>query len=116
MSPSVIPWTPSGVAPWLLLTSPVSWSLPSKLDLPFEHGLGRAGHAHRCWVSVPFDRQQAAAGLDIDPRIEQAETDTDGDGGARAGAARQRLARAALVHAQAHAVAGDDLQIAGVDA
>ena len=99
MSVSVIPCTPIGVAPWLLL---ISFGF-SQLDLPFEDGLGRAGHQHRRAVAGPFDRQAPAARLDVDLRIEQAEADADGDRGAGAGAAGERLAGAALEDAQADA-------------
>src|SRR5689334_10084664 len=105
--------TPSGVPPWLLLT----WLLPgSKLDLAFERGLGRPGHPHRRAVAVPLDREPAAARRDVDGRREDAEADADDHRGARAGAARKRLAGAAFPDAQARRVAPDDLHEAGVDA
>src|SRR5678816_4032971 len=97
MSVSVIPCTPIGVAPWLLL---ISFGL-SQIDLPFENSLGRPGHQHRRAFSGPFDRQPAAAGLDIDLRIEQTEADADRDRSAGASAAGERLAGAALEDAQA---------------
>ena len=100
MSVSVMPCTPIGVAPWLLLIGGLS-----QLDLSFEHGLGRAGHQHRRAAARPLDRQPAAARLDVDLCIEQAEADAGGDRGAGAGAAGERLAGAALEHAQADRVA-----------
>src|SRR5438270_13429492 len=110
MSPSVIPCTPSGVVPWLLLT----WLL-SQLDLPFEHRFRGPGHQHRCaLISRPLDRQAAAAGLDFDLAIEEAEPDADRDGGARPGAAGERCAGVVLPVAQADRIFRDHLRAYGV--
>src|SRR4029079_17694473 len=92
ISVSVISCTPIGVAPWLLLISFGS----SQLDLPFENGFCRPRHQHRRALARPFDRERAAARLDVALRVEQAEADADGDRGAGAGAAGERLAGAAL--------------------
>src|SRR3954451_13463553 len=112
MAPSVIPCTPSGAVPLLLLTS-----LLLQLDLSFENGFGGPGHQHRrALLTRPLDREAAAAGLDVDRAVEQAEPDADRDRGARAGAAGKRFAGAALPDAQPHGVSRDDLHVAGVDA
>src|SRR6516225_6121542 len=112
MSPSVIPCTPSGVAPWLFVTALLSVKARA---LPRARSRG-PGHQHRRAVAGPFDREQATVGGDVDLRREDAEADADHGRGAGAGAARERLARAALPDAQARPFARDDLHGAGVDA
>src|SRR5690349_4554253 len=120
MSASVIPCTPIGEPDWLVLMW-FSWlsSVPrrgSELDLAVVHRLGRSGHDDRRVAAGPFDGERAAARRDVDARVEQSEPDADRDRGAGARAAGERLARAALVHAQTDGRARDDLQEAGVDA
>ena len=86
MSASVMPCTPVGVA--IVLSSVVAHS-----SISFENGFGgpviSTGAAPPCHSIV----KRAAARLDLDPGIEQAEADAGDDRGAGAGAAGQRSRR-----------------------
>ena len=66
-------------------------------------------------VAGPLDAQPPAAGVDLDRAVQPAQADAGHHRGAGAGAAGQRLAGAALVHAQRDLRARQHLHEAGVD-
>ena len=85
-------------------------------DLTFEHRHGGTGHEYRTAFACPGHHELAAPRFNrYALRIEYVARDTRDDRRAGARAACERLTRAALVHAQAHAPAIDDLQKTGVD-
>src|SRR3989475_8493906 len=88
----------------------------SYLDRSLEEGRRGALPPHRIVAAGPRDGQRSAARRDLHRRIEQAAQDARHDRRARPRAAGQRLARAALPHAQRDAVPGEHLQVAGIDA
>jgi len=87
-----------------------------QFDLALKDRGGGAGHQHGLAQADPFNGQPPAARIHIHPAVQQAQADAGHYGGAGTGAAGQRLARAALMHAQAHPRAADHLHEAGVDA
>src|SRR5687768_12581327 len=65
----------------------------SHVHLAFEHRHGGTRHHHRLALPGPRDGELAAARLDLDAGgVEHIAHDTGDDRGARAGAARERLA------------------------
>ena len=82
--------------------------------LAFVHRDRGAFHRHRIVAAGPSDGQRAAARLDLHRRIEQPARDAGDHRGAGAGAAGERLAGAALPHAQRDAVAVEHLHVARV--
>jgi hypothetical protein len=69
-----------------------------KIDLAIEDSLRRTGHEDR--LPLPGNREQPAAGLKIHTVIEHATQHAGHRSSTCAAAARQSLARAALIHAQ----------------
>ena len=107
MSSSVMPWMPSACAHGRSVT------VRSRLRRRFRPGRSSAPARRRPAHSIV---SSAAARLHVDPRVEPAEADAGDHRGAGAGAAGQRLAGAALVHAQADLrCASTHLHEAGVD-
>src|SRR6266446_1597766 len=88
----------------------------SYLDRSLEDGPRRALHPHRIVAAGPRDGQRSAARRHLHGRIEQAAQDARHDRRARPRAAGERLARAALPHAQRDAMPVEHLQVAGIDA
>src|SRR5882762_444825 len=88
----------------------------SYLDRSLEDGLRGALHPHRIVAAGPRDGQRSAARRHLHGRIEQAAQDARHDRRARPRAAGQRLARAALPHAQRDAMPVQHLQVASIHA
>src|SRR5215469_5252653 len=86
------------------------------LDLTLERYLYRAGQPDVLPDTAPVYPQLAAAHAHAHAPIEPSAPHRNRDGRTGAGAAAERLARAALVHAQPYLRARDDLEKAGVHA
>src|SRR5882672_1277131 len=82
----------------------------------FEDCFGRALHPYGIVAAGPRDGQRAAARIDAHRRVGELLRDRRHRRGAGARAAGQGLARAALPDAQRDVVAGQNLQVAGIDA
>src|SRR5262245_9496504 len=129
-SESGIAWPPCGFGTWISVRSSACSSKKTglsrsqramssafsalNLDLSLEHRLRRPGHVHRIVRAAPTDRQFPAARRDGDRRIDEPEADAGDDRRARAGAAGERLARAALVDAERDAMPVHNVHVAGV--
>ena len=79
-----------------------------QVNLAFKYRLGWASHVHAGLAARPVDGEFAAAGLNLHPVCQQALTNPGHHRRAGATAAGQRLANAALKHAQALAQSKHD--------
>src|SRR5262245_32313140 len=130
-SESGIARPPCGCGTWIFSRSSGCWSknfgLPRRkramssafmflyVEGAFEGRFGRALHPYGIVAAGPSDGQRAAARLDAHRRVDELLLDRRDRGRAGAGAAGERLARAALPDAQRDAVPVEDLQVARVD-
>src|SRR5262245_38231924 len=91
-------------------------AVDSYVDVALVHRCRRSSLPQRRAGSRPIHFERATRQLDGDALAELAPTPADGDGGGGAGTARQRLADAALVDAEANAALVDALHETDVDA
>src|SRR5438874_1285825 len=132
-SASGIARPPCGCGTWIFSRSSGCWSknwgwprrkramssafiLLLDLEGAFERRFGGALHPYRIVAARPSDGQRAAARRDEHRRLGELLHDGHDRRRARSGAAGERLAGAALPHAQRYAVLPEDVQVAGVHA